>query len=193
MTLGSLFLLYNLYVHTIGSTRISGCYFDCDPNPCHEFGGPTDRRLQCDSSPHQILYMPGTKTLQPQQQRPNLIIFDIDQTILESKDGFHEAIPKQIQNVSNNVLVMDPQMSVVLMFMQHPNKFTILFRRHLFEVLKYVHASARFSADLALYTRARYEYAAQIALGINKCYNEKYHNRSDHLSMYPPHHHNMLT
>ena len=149
------------------------------PYVCHFNGGPADKYLHCDSSPYQILFIPGSYNQTYAKQKQNLIVIDIDQTILDVQSGFHGAIPKRHTRHQNGY-GFKPQKDrdLVLMFLQEPREYSLVFRKHFFEFLHYVHTSSEFSADLVIYTRARYQYAAHVAIAINNYYNEQYRNRT---------------
>ena len=150
--------------------------------PCHGYGGPRDRRLRCDPSPHQIVFDSNNRD-QTSKQKRNLIIFDVDLTILESMHGFHAAIPPEYRQNGTQFLFKE-DMNLEMMFVENPCPFSVLFRNHFLDILEYIHTDFGFSADIVLYTRARCDYAMEIALGIIKCYNLKYNNDSDNLGMF---------
>lgn len=178
-------LLTLLFIFVVYNPDSTSYPYNLSPaSPCHQDSGPTDQSLQCDSSPHQILFVPGSRNLSDANQKENLIILDIDQTILEMHPGFHPAIPPN-HTQSGVRGVLDLQNNLAFMFMPKPRDLSIIFRRHFFDILHYMHTNSGFLADLVLYTRARYEYAAQIVFGINQCYNQRFHNKTEHLSMYP--------
>ena len=56
--------------------------------PCHYNGRPADNRLHCDPSPYQLLFIPGSRNVSYAKQKKNLIVIDIDQTVLDAKSGF---------------------------------------------------------------------------------------------------------
>ena len=141
---------------------------------CHRYGGPGDQNLRCDSSPNQIVF----NSDQQCQQKQNLIVFDIDLTILESARGFHDAIPLKYRQNGTHCFSHE-DIGLDMMFIQSPCPYSVVFRHRFLDVLEYIHTNL-FSADLVLYTRARWEYALEIAVGITRYYNLKYNNDSDH-------------
>ena len=140
---------------------------------CHH-DGPRNYDLRCDSSAHQIVIGSNESVT---KQKQNLIIFDIDHTILESIQGFHDAIPSK-----HSLSKVDTPFSVLwhrrkhfeLLFIHKPRHFSIVFRKHFLRILKYIHTDSGFLADLVLYTRANPNYARLVAQGIAKCYKTKY-------------------
>ena len=148
-----------------------------DSAPCHYPDGPKDQTLQCDSSPQQIVFMN-----QESEQKRNLIIFAIDNTISESVYGFHPAIPKEFRHNADADpfrLFIDKPSGLALLFLYKPIKRTIVFRNLFLETLEYIRANI--SADLLLYTRERPYYAEQITLGIDELYEAKNGKISDGL------------
>ena len=149
---------------------------------------------KCESSPHQIVFRSESI-----DQKRNLIIFDLDQTILESVEGFHEAVPsKYHHNRAGNEFnaLCDPSQDfefvrsrnakLDLLLLHKPRNFSIVFRKHFFDVLEYIHTDHSFSADIVMYTRAGSMYAQQVTLGITEIYKTKYHNISDGLFLDTP-------
>ena len=61
--------------------------------PCHSSDGPMDLALRCEDSTAQIILHSNQA-----KQKRNLIIFDIDLTILEAIEGYHKAIPAALRN-----------------------------------------------------------------------------------------------
>ena len=153
---------------------------------CHTNGGPIDTSSRCDSSSQQIVYCSNQA-----KQKRNLIIFDIDLTILEAIPGFHDALPAALQNnaakfhftpLYNKVLDLNLLLIVCVDISDgEQSRYSIVFRKHFFDLLKYIHFDQAYSADLVLYTRGSPRYARKITLGITECYKAKYpnHNISD--------------
>ena len=137
---------------------------------CHDNDGPSDLKLRCDSSAHQIVSVSDGHA-----QKQNLIIFDIDLTILEAMRGFHAAMPLKVRENTARVslcIFCKKGLGLDLMFIQQP-EYSIVFREHFFQILEYMHSH---STDLVLYTRARPEYAQQVAVGITACFKKVYSN-----------------
>ena len=152
---------------------------------CHSDGGPMNHKLRCDSAHHQIVLGVGWDGGETLQKR-NLIILDIDLTILEAAKGipdglvagklpFHQIHPGQIDL---EVLFIG------FIFDSETHKRSIVFRKHFFDFLIYINENSEFSADLVLYTAARPEYARQVALGIDEVFQTKYGNISDSHSLF---------
>ena len=139
--------------------------------PCHYNGGPADERLHCDASQYQMLYTPGSHNQMITPQKENLIILDIDRTIMDMHFGFHGPVPWEQMGYAFRPRT---NKDLVLMFMQDPREYMIVFRKHFFEFLRYVHTNQGFSADLAIYTRGRPEFAMEMVNQINKFYHLKY-------------------
>ena len=166
-----------------------------NPYHCHGDVGPN----RCDSSPNQIVFSEQTK-----QQKSNLIILDINQTILESINGFHKSIPQKYRFNKKPGQFNDFWMPIPfeqttdiinlrrnatrcsfnayktyesdLLFIEKPIEHSIIFRKHFFHFLKYIDTNYAFSADLILYTQSGPKYALLIALGITEFYRSKYYN-----------------
>ena len=157
---------------------VSFLIFTAEPHqtqqPCHS-NGPAYNVLSCDSSADQII----SSVEQGTEQKPNLIIFDVDFTILESTEGFHQAIPSKHRQPP-----MDPTAPDFNLIYQreilfiHSPKSSIIFRKHFFEFLKYIHTDIAYSADMILYASARPTYTQQVAQGITQCFKKKYRNIS---------------
>ena len=148
-------------------------------NVCHPIDGPRNQLLRCDSSPNQIIFNSNRHNHTKQKQKLNLIIFDIDLTILESVSGFHRALPSKIlqspiPNAIHNFCDSSFDLELLFVDVEKPCKYSVVFRKHFFDLLKYIHVGTGYSADLVLYTRARPLYVQQIVRGITKCYNRKY-------------------
>ena len=144
-----------------------------------------DASLHCSSSSQQIVFHSNQA-----KQKQNLIILDIDKTIMESIEGIHEAIPMQFRNNAERFpfsQIYDKSLDLHLLLIvcifgrMQTTKYSIVFRKHFFDFLGYIHSDQL--ADLALYTRGRPDYAQQITLGITECYKTKHpnHNISDSL------------
>ena len=147
--------------------------------PCHRHYGPEDTSLRCDSSHHQIIFPADKSEIRKSKQKRNLVVFDIDLTILESMHGFHKALPieireNKVRGVNIVHTVCSSNTNLELLFMHEPCKYSIVFRRAFFNLLEYFHTDSGFVADLILYTRARPIYAQQVTIGIHQCYNSKY-------------------
>ena len=148
-----------------------------DTARCHSPDVPGDKQLQCDSSSQQIvLFNQDCK-----QQKRNLVIFDVDNVILETVYGFHPAIPimyrQDAQNRSSTILT-DPSSGLDLLLLYKPMRCTIVFRHHFFETLQLIRET-NISVELVLYASARSDYIQQVALGIQELYQRKYGNISD--------------
>ena len=136
---------------------------------CHRYGAPKDSTLRCDDSPRQVIF----KSDRQSQQKRNLLIFDIDSTILEASSGFHASIPPLLRRNGTQCLTQS-DLDLDLLFLQQPSPFSIVFRNRFLDLLEYLHFGDGFSADLVLYTRATSDYALEIAVGIVKGYNAKF-------------------
>ena len=147
------------------------------PHPCHLTDCATDNSLHCDSSPYQILHIPGSENQTHAKQKANLIIIDIDQTILDSHEGADGPVFYQWARYGEGITVspMDDS-DLVLMFLEDPLPYQIVFRKYFFEFLDYVHRNCGFAADLMVYTRARHDYVLNIVMAINAYYNKNYLN-----------------
>ena len=150
---------------------------------CHTNGGPMDSSLHCNSSSQQIVFFSNEA-----KQKRNLIIFDIDQTIMEAIPEFHNAVPLTFRNLAercpfSQLYVKSLDLHLLLIVCNvgtHTSKYSVVFRKHFFDLLGYIRLDKGYSSDLALYTRGRPDYAQQIALGITECYKARYpkHNVS---------------
>ena len=78
--------------------------------------------------------------------------------------------------------MFDAAEDLELLLLGLPYKCSMVFRRHFFELLKYIHTNEGFLADLVLYTRARPNYAQQVQLGIADFYDFKYENNNSDYS-----------
>ena len=136
-----------------------------DTPSAHYPYGHCCRSSLCDSSPEQIILVSN----QGRKQKTNLIILDIDLTILESAKGIHEVIKTQKFDSSEDLELLSIDLS---------NQYSIIFRRHFFETLEYIHNNRGFIADIVLYTRASADYAEQVTLGIEELFKAKYQNQS---------------
>ena len=135
-----------------------------------------DHHLKCDSSRHQIVLR-----AKPKAQKRNLIIFDIDYTILEAEKGWSGKLNAAKCPFCH---VHRGQVDSELIFIgfivdSEMYKYSLVLRRHFFELLLDTHANKAISADLVLYTKAYSGYARLVALGIDECLKRKYGNISD--------------
>ena len=142
---------------------------------CHTNGGPMDHKLKCDSSRHQIVL----RAKQNQPQKRNLIIFDIDFTILEAAEGW----PLKLDVAKCPFCQVHGKLDLELVFIgfimaSKTWKYSLVFRRQFFDFLVDIHTNSGYSADLVLYTECRPDYAKQVAFGIDECFKRKYHNMS---------------
>ena len=148
-------------------------------SPCHYTDRATDDQLRCDPSPHQILFIPGAQNQTHAEQKENLIILDIDQTILDSHEGADGPLFYKYARYGRGYAVKPKEDNdLVLMCLQDPKPFSIVFRKGFFEFLRYVYEDVGFHADLVVYTRARHDYAVNVVMGINSYYDKNY--RSHH-------------
>ena len=145
--------------------------------PCHHTDRATDTLLQCDSSPYQILFIPGWENQTHAKQKDNLIIIDIDQTILDSHFGSEGPVFNKHARFGESVTFKALEdKDLVLTLLQDPLPYSIVFRKHFFETLDYAQRETGFNADLVVYTRARQDYAQNIVTAINAYYNKNYRN-----------------
>ena len=161
------------------SPKVTRPYPELPPNTtaitdryyCHLVDGPKDQTLKCDASSHQIISVSN----QESKQKRNLIIFDVDHTILESKAGYHDVL--KISNTKRKCMFeAGKDLELLLLGPPYTGKCSMVFRRHFFELLKYIHRDEGLNADLAMYTRARPNYARQVELGIDDFYRANYDN-----------------
>lgn len=134
--------------------------------PCyHGERGPSDTMLSCDSSSLQILSESESQT-----QKQNLIIFDIDATILDSQIGYHGPLFwKHARYGDVNAFKPHPEKDMVLMFLSEPREYSIIFRRHFFDFLDYVYKDSGFSSDLVIYHNGTPIYIYSLFI-FNKCF-----------------------
>ena len=152
-----------------------------DLYPCHYTDRPTDEQLHCDSSPPQILFIPGGQNQTHAKQKENLIIIDIDQTILDSHYGADGPVFYQYAMYKEGITLKPiADKDLVLMCIQDPKPYSIVFRKGFFEFLHFVHEDVGFSADLMDYTRARHDHATNIVIGINAYYDKIYRDNLNH-------------
>ena len=147
---------------------------------CHTECGPMDPGLRCDSSNDQIVIGVERNQASLSSQKRNLIILDIDLTILEAARG----IPDKLEAAKLPFHhIHEGRLDLELLFIgfiigSQIDKFSMVFRKHFFDFLVNINANSEFSADLVLYTAARPEYALQVALGIEEIFRTKYRNNS---------------
>jgi len=153
---------------------------------CHVDGGPMDSKLRCDSSHHQIVMTEKRKYQGNHAQKRNLIILDIDYTILEAVRGSPSLLDaRKLPFHEIHVGPLDLELLFIgFFFKSGTQKYSMVFRKYFFDFLDYVHLNSGFSADLVLYTRARPDYAREVALGIDECFKRKYRNMSSTDSLF---------
>ena len=126
-----------------------------------------DRSLRCSDSSQQIIFSNNHAW---SQQAKNLIIFDIDDVILEHAYGHHGVIPDFQQNPFE--LHVDKTSGLELLLLNEPYPVTIIFKKHFFETLHFIQANV--SADMVKYTRSSADYAQQIRVRIDEMYQNKF-------------------
>ena len=106
-----------------------------------------DQEIMIYDAIHLLIKLLSAQILSVIEQKRNLIIFDIDHTILESIQGFHDAIPSKHSLISTGTplsILWHQRKHFELFFIYKPYQLSIVFRKDFLRTLEYIHTNRGF-------------------------------------------------